>query len=139
MERSPLTSPRLITSFIIYINSQKFARYFTEYLFYLEVNRYFLKWSDYLLTPLDFLPVLSSIYSAFQIDELHRHNQNLVETLHAMSLLWSTDIKTAVNSQKIARYFPEYLFYLEVNKYFLKWSDRLLPPSTFYQFYHLYK
>ena len=37
-------------------------------------------------------------YSAFQIDELHRHNQNLVGTLHATSLLWSTDMKTAVNS-----------------------------------------
>ena len=34
--------------------------------------------------------------SAFQIDELHRHNQNLVGTLHARSLLWSTDMKTAV-------------------------------------------
>ena len=131
MERSPLTSPRLFTSFIIYINSQKFTRYFSEYLFYLEVNKYFLKWSDYLLTPLDFLPVLSSIYSAFQIDELHRHNQNLVGTLHATSLLWSTDIKTTVNSQKFARYFPKYLFYLEVSRYFLKWSDRLLPPLYF--------
>ena len=36
------------------------------------------------------------LYSAFQIDELHRHNQNLVGTLHATSLLWSTDMKTAV-------------------------------------------
>ncbi|MCL2939616.1 MAG: hypothetical protein MGU50_25440 [Trichodesmium sp. MAG_R02] len=35
----------------------------------------------------------SSAYSAFQIDELHRHNQNLVGTLHATSLLWSTDMK----------------------------------------------
>ena len=35
-------------------------------------------------------------YSAFQIDELYRHNQNLVGTLHATSLLWSTDMKTAV-------------------------------------------
>ena len=35
-------------------------------------------------------------YSAFQIDELHCHNQNLVGTLHATSLLWSTDMKTAV-------------------------------------------
>ena len=46
--------------------------------------------------------VLFSIYSAFQIDALHRYNQNLVGTLHAtsllfpMSLLWSTDMKTAV-------------------------------------------
>ncbi|MCL2936216.1 MAG: hypothetical protein MGU50_06325 [Trichodesmium sp. MAG_R02] len=36
------------------------------------------------------------IYSAFQIDELHPHNQNLVGTLHEMSLLWSTDMKNAV-------------------------------------------
>ncbi|MDE5080901.1 MAG: hypothetical protein O4859_06070 [Trichodesmium sp. St18_bin1] len=35
-------------------------------------------------------------YSAFQIDELHRHNQNLVGTFHATSLLWSTKIKTAI-------------------------------------------
>ena len=35
-------------------------------------------------------------YSAFQTDELHRHNQNLVGTLHATSLLWSTHMKTAV-------------------------------------------
>ena len=35
-------------------------------------------------------------YSAFQTDELHRHNQNLVGTLHATSLPWSTDMKTAV-------------------------------------------
>jgi hypothetical protein len=35
-------------------------------------------------------------YSAFQIDELHRYNQNLVGTLHVTSLLWSTDMKTAV-------------------------------------------
>ena len=36
-------------------------------------------------------------YSAFQIDELHRYNQNLVGTLHATSLLWSTHMKNAVN------------------------------------------
>ena len=35
-------------------------------------------------------------YSAFQIDELHRHSQNFVGSLHATSLLWSTDMKTAV-------------------------------------------
>ena len=35
-------------------------------------------------------------YSAFQIDELHRYNQNLVGTLHARSLLWFTNMKTAV-------------------------------------------
>ncbi|MDE5122842.1 MAG: hypothetical protein O4965_23450 [Trichodesmium sp. St19_bin1] len=39
---------------------------------------------------------LGKLYSAFQIDELHRHNQNLVRTLHATSLPWSTDIKTAI-------------------------------------------
>ena len=33
-------------------------------------------------------------YSAFQIDELHRHNQSLVGTLYARSLLWSADMKT---------------------------------------------
>ncbi|MDE5117352.1 MAG: hypothetical protein O4860_09040 [Trichodesmium sp. St2_bin2_1] len=37
-------------------------------------------------------------YSAFQIDELHRHNQNILGTLHGTSLLWSTDMKTAVKS-----------------------------------------
>ena len=36
-------------------------------------------------------------YSGFQIDKLHHHNQNLVGTLHATSLLWSTNMKTAVN------------------------------------------
>ncbi|MCL2939643.1 MAG: hypothetical protein MGU50_25600 [Trichodesmium sp. MAG_R02] len=40
-------------------------------------------------------------YRALQINGLHRHNQNLVETLyvgtlHGMSLPWSTDKKTAV-------------------------------------------
>jgi len=35
-------------------------------------------------------------YSAFQIDEPHRHNQNPVGTFHGTSLLWSTDMKTAV-------------------------------------------
>ena len=39
-------------------------------------------------------------YSAFQIDEPHRHNQNLVGTLDATSLLWSTDIKNAVGALK---------------------------------------
>ena len=43
--------------------------------------------------PPTFPPV--KVYSAFQIDELHPHNQNLVGTFHATSLLWSTDIKTA--------------------------------------------
>ena len=35
-------------------------------------------------------------YSGFQIDKLHHHNQNLVGTLHATSILWSTDMKTVV-------------------------------------------
>ncbi|NER03598.1 MAG: hypothetical protein F6K17_13750 [Okeania sp. SIO3C4] len=42
-------------------------------------------------------------YSAFQIDEPHRHNQNIVGTLHRTSkgechspLLWSTQMKTVV-------------------------------------------
>ena len=39
------------------------------------------------------------LYSAFQIDELHRHNQSLVGKLHATSLLWSADMKTAVSYQ----------------------------------------
>ena len=45
--------------------------------------------------------------SAFQIDELHRHNQNLVGTLHARSLLWSTDMKTAVNLNQENLTLPE--------------------------------
>ena len=36
------------------------------------------------------------LYSGFQIDELHHHNQNLVGRLYATSLLWSTNMKTAV-------------------------------------------
>ena len=40
-----------------------------------------------------------SDYSGFQIDELHHHNQNLVGTLHATSLLWSTNMKTAVTGR----------------------------------------
>ena len=40
--------------------------------------------------------ILLILYSAFQIDELYRHNQNLVGTLHATSLLCSRDMKTAV-------------------------------------------
>ena len=31
-----------------------------------------------------------------QIDELHPHNQNPVGTFHGTSLLWSTEMKTAV-------------------------------------------
>jgi len=36
-------------------------------------------------------------YSAFQIDEPCRHNQNLVGTFHGTSLLWSTHMKTTIN------------------------------------------
>ena len=36
------------------------------------------------------------IYSAFEIDKPHRHNQNLVGTFLGTSLLWSTKMKTAV-------------------------------------------
>ena len=43
-------------------------------------------------------------YSGFQIDELHHHNQNLVGTLHATSLLWFTNMKTAV---KVNPLFPK--------------------------------
>ncbi|MCL2938351.1 MAG: hypothetical protein MGU50_18260 [Trichodesmium sp. MAG_R02] len=39
---------------------------------------------------------IAPAYSGFQIDELHHHNQNLVGTLHATSLLGSTNMKTAV-------------------------------------------
>ena len=42
-------------------------------------------------------------YRGFQIDELHHHNQNLVGTLHATSLLWFTNMKTAV---KVNPFFP---------------------------------
>ncbi|OZH54230.1 hypothetical protein AFK68_12235 [Hydrocoleum sp. CS-953] len=35
-------------------------------------------------------------YSAFQMDKPHRHNQNFVGTFHGTSLLWSTQMKTAV-------------------------------------------
>ena len=31
-------------------------------------------------------PILVDLYSGFQIDELHHHNQNPVGTLHATSL-----------------------------------------------------
>ena len=41
----------------------------------------------------------NNYYRAFQIDELYRHNQNLVGTLYATLLLWSTDVKTAKNSK----------------------------------------
>ena len=36
------------------------------------------------------------VYSGFQIDKLHHHNQTLVGTLHATSLPWSTHIKTTI-------------------------------------------
>ncbi|MGD1712015.1 hypothetical protein [Dapis sp. BLCC M172] len=47
----------------------------------------------FLLRSLD----LKSYYSAFQVDEPHIHNQNQVGTFHGTSLLWSTEMKTAVN------------------------------------------
>ncbi|MCL2935979.1 MAG: hypothetical protein MGU50_05000 [Trichodesmium sp. MAG_R02] len=47
---------------------------------------------------------MNSLYSAFQIDELHRHNQNLVGTFHGTSLLWSTDMKTAVTKYAHAKW-----------------------------------
>ncbi|MDE5124455.1 MAG: hypothetical protein O4965_32295 [Trichodesmium sp. St19_bin1] len=37
-----------------------------------------------------------AIYSTFEFDKPHRHNQNLVGTFHGTSLLWSTNMKTAV-------------------------------------------
>ncbi|MCL2936775.1 MAG: hypothetical protein MGU50_09470 [Trichodesmium sp. MAG_R02] len=37
-----------------------------------------------------------AIYSTFEFDKPHRHNQNLVGTFHGTSLLWSTKMKTAV-------------------------------------------
>ncbi|NES65389.1 MAG: hypothetical protein F6K24_09055 [Okeania sp. SIO2D1] len=42
---------------LLSIDSQKFARDFSRYLLFLEVSRYFLKWSDRLNPPLNFLPV----------------------------------------------------------------------------------
>ena len=47
-------------------------------------------------------------YSGFQIDELHHHDQNLVGTLHATSLLWSTNMKTPVGVLKGGRGTREY-------------------------------
>ena len=35
--------------------------------------------------------------SAFQIDKPHRHKQNLMETFLGRFILWSTEMKTAVN------------------------------------------
>ncbi|MDE5110022.1 MAG: hypothetical protein O4753_01630 [Trichodesmium sp. St7_bin2_1] len=43
--------------------------------------------------------------SGFKIDELHHHNQNLVGTLHATSLLWSTNMKTADSFALLERLF----------------------------------
>ena len=63
----------------------------------------FLYWQLFRLVKTDFILLhrlivwlIIGVYSAFQIDELHRHNQNLVGRLHATSLLWSTDMKNAV-------------------------------------------
>ena len=38
---------------------------------------------------------IDNYLKAMAEDELHHHNQKLVGTLHATSLLWSTDMKTA--------------------------------------------
>jgi len=43
---------------------------------------------------------IDNYLKAMAEDELHHHNQKLVGTLHATSLLWSTDMKTAVNIRK---------------------------------------
>ena len=40
--------------------------------------------------------VLSVLYRAFEIYKPHRHNQNLVETFHGTSLLWSTKMNFLV-------------------------------------------
>ncbi|NES07240.1 MAG: hypothetical protein F6K22_33275 [Okeania sp. SIO2F4] len=37
-------------------------------------------------------------YSAFQIDEPHRHHQNPAGAIRESPLLWSTEMKTAVNN-----------------------------------------
>ncbi|MDE5086918.1 MAG: hypothetical protein O4805_07065 [Trichodesmium sp. St16_bin2-tuft] len=47
--------------------------------------------------------VILFLGSAFEIDKPHRHNQNLVGTLHVgtlhvTSLLWSTKMKTSVRA-----------------------------------------
>ena len=47
--------------------------------------------------------VLFSIYSAFQIDALHRYNQNLVGTLHAMSLLFATSLLCSRDMKTVAK------------------------------------
>ncbi|NEQ76156.1 MAG: hypothetical protein F6K23_25835 [Okeania sp. SIO2C9] len=49
-----------------------------------------------------------------QLDEPHRHNQNPVGTFHGTSLLWCTEMKTAVNPKwvlcSLFPIFPKYLF-----------------------------
>ena len=45
----------------------------------------------------------SQTYRAFQIDKPYRHNQKLIGTLHARSLLWSTKMKTAQDLRKETR------------------------------------
>ena len=47
--------------------------------------------------------VLFSIYSAFQIDTLHRYNQNLVGTLHATSLLFATSLLCSRDMKTVAK------------------------------------
>ncbi len=45
----------------------------------------------------EFLNDTFDTYKAFQIDEPHRHNKNLVGKFYGRSLLWPTQMKTAVN------------------------------------------
>ena len=47
--------------------------------------------------------VLFSIYSAFQIDALHRYNQNLVGTLHATFLLFATSLLCSRDMKTVAK------------------------------------
>ncbi|NEQ36252.1 MAG: hypothetical protein F6K40_08105 [Okeania sp. SIO3I5] len=55
---------------------------------------------DSTLPPVSAVPLSSDAYSAFQIDEAHRQNQNPVGTFHGTSLLWFTEMKTAVKKIK---------------------------------------
>ncbi|RQH26099.1 hypothetical protein D4Z78_00775 [Okeania hirsuta] len=55
-------------------------------------------------------------YSAFQIDEPHLHKQNFVGTFHGKFLLWSTQMKTAVNF--ITVYFLTNSFFVIPEQYY---------------------
>ncbi|NEP85145.1 MAG: hypothetical protein F6K39_47885 [Okeania sp. SIO3B3] len=70
-------------------------------------------------------------YSAFQIDELHRHNQNPVGANSHLPLLWSTEMKTAVkfympffHSGKI---FCSIIFRIQYNFAYLLNSQKFYP------------